>query len=119
MNTPPLAASPAFGVFATVFAIAATALYVICEMANWPLLTYHPGTNRIDLGFAPAVRNEGPAMYWYGWTANALIGAAILGAVATVLPARLTQKIPASLVWIAPLAATPFLVYAVRIYWRW
>ena len=42
------------------FAIATPIIYVICEMANWPLFTYHPGTDRLDLGWAPAVKDEGP-----------------------------------------------------------
>ena len=51
-------------------------------MRNWPLFTYHPGTNRWIWFYAPAVRNEGPAMHWYGWTANTLIGSAVLGMLA-------------------------------------
>ena len=46
------------------------------ELGGWPLFTYHPGTNRIDLGCAAARAGEGPAMYWYGWIATTLIGAA-------------------------------------------
>ena len=67
-----LASSVAFRNFAIVFAIATPIIYVICEMRNWPLFTYHPGTNRVDLGWAAAVRDQGPAMYWYGWTASTL-----------------------------------------------
>jgi hypothetical protein len=114
-----LASSATFRTFATVFAIATPVIYVICEMANWPLFTYHPGTNRMDLGWAAAVKDEGPAMYWYGWTANTLIGAGILGMLATMLPENLTRKIPLSLVWIMPLVAVPILVYALRFFWRW
>jgi hypothetical protein len=114
-----LAASATFRTFALVFAIATPILYVICEMRNWPLFTYHPGTNRVDLGWAPAVRDEGPAMYWYGWTATTLIGSAVLGLLATMLPENLIRKIPLSLVWILPLAAVPILIYALRFFWRW
>ena len=70
-----LATSAAFRAFATVFAIATPIIYVACEMANWPLFTYHPGTGRIDLGWAPPVKDEGPAMHWYGWTLTTLLGA--------------------------------------------
>ena len=113
-----LAASAAFRNFAIVFALATPVVYVICEMQNLPLFTYHPGTNRIDLGFARAVKDEGPAMYWYGWTANTLLVAGILGLVAAKLPESVVRKIPLSLVWIAPLAAIPVLVYALRFFWR-
>jgi hypothetical protein len=113
------AASATFRTFAVVFAIATPIIYTICEMRNWPLFTYHPGTNRVDLGWAAAVRDEGPAMYWYGWTATTLIGSAVLGFIATLLPQHVTRKIPLSLTWIAALAAIPVLVYALRFFWRW
>ena len=114
-----LAASAGFRTFALVFAVATPVIYVVCEMRNWPLFTYHPGTSRFDWFYAPAVRDQGPAMYWYGWTAHTLIGSAILGGVAAQLPARVVRKIPLALAWIAPLAATPLLVFALRYYWRW
>jgi hypothetical protein len=113
-----LATSAAFRTFATVLAIGTTALYVICEMVNLPLFTYHPGTNRLDWGYARAIRDEGPAMYWYGWTATSLLGGAALGVIAAMLPERLTRRIPLALVWIAPLAALPILIYALRFFWK-
>lgn len=114
-----LASSAAFRAFAVVFAIATPVIYVICEMANVPTFTYHPATNRIDLGFARAVKDEGPAIYWYGWTVTTLLGAGVLGLTAAKLPESMTRKIPLSLVWILPLAAIPILVYALRFFWRW
>ena len=114
-----LASSAAFRTFATVFAIAAPVIYVICEMKNWPLFTYHPGTDRLDLFYAAARKDEGPAMHWYGWTANTVLGAGVLGILATWLPENVTKRIPLSLVWIVPLAAVPILIYALRFYWRW
>jgi len=118
-QAPSLASSAAFKTFAVVFAIATPVIYVICEMRNWPLFTYHPGTNRVDLFWAPAVRNEGPAMYWYGWTATTLIGSAVLGLIATMLPENVTKKIPLALVWIVPVVSVPILIYALRFFWRW
>ena len=114
-----LASSTAFRTFATVFAIATPIIYVTCEMANWPLFTYHPGTDRLNLGWAPAVKDEGPAMYWYGWIASTLLGAGALGLFAVKLPESATRRIPLALVWIAPLAAVPILIYALRFFWRW
>ena len=114
-----LASSVAFRNFAIVFAIATPIIYVICEMRNWPLFTYHPGTNRVDLGWAAAVRDQGPAMYWYGWTATPCSVAGLLGLAAAKLPESIVKKIPLSLVWIVPLAAIPILVYALRFFWRW
>jgi hypothetical protein len=114
-----LASSTALRTFATVMGITAPIIYVICEMQNWPLFTYHPGTNRFDWFYAPAVRDQGPAMYWYGWTAVMLIGSAVLGFLATLLPERITKRIPLALVWIVPLASVPVLIYALRFFWRW
>ena len=55
-------------------------------------------------------------MHWYGWTANTLIGAAILGFLAAMLPEKLSRKIPLALVWIMPLLAVPILIYALRFF---
>jgi hypothetical protein len=118
-RTSSLASSTAFRTFATVFAIVTPVLYVICEMRNWPLFTYHPGTGRLDLGWAAAVKDEGPAMYWYGWNATTLLGAAALGLIAAKLPESAARKIPLWLVWVMPLAVIPILVYALRFFWRW
>jgi hypothetical protein len=114
-----LASSAAFKSFAVVFAIATPIIYTICEMANLPLFTYHPGTNRVDLGFARAVRDEGPAMYWYGWTVSTLLAAGILSLIATKLPGNPASRIPLALTWIVPLAVIPVLIYALRFFWRW
>lgn len=117
--SPSLAKSFVFRTFALVLAVATPILYVVCDMMNWPLFTYHPGTNQVDLGYAPAVKDEGPAMYWYGWSASALIGAAILGALATLLPESMTRRIPMSLAWITPVAVLPVLIYSLKFFWRW
>ena len=118
-QTGSLASSATFRTFAVVFAITSPVIYVICEMQNWPLFTYHPGTNRLNFGWAPAVRNEGPAMHWYGWTANTLLVSGALGFLATLLPPNLTRRIPLSLVWIVPVLVLPILIYALKFYWRW
>lgn len=114
-----LASSTAFRTFAIVFAIATPIIYVICEMANIPLFTYHPGTGNMNFGWAPAVKDEGPAMHWYGWTAATLLGAGVLGLIAAKLPESATRRIPLALVWIVPLAMVPILIYALRFFWRW
>jgi hypothetical protein len=114
-----LASSATFKTFALVFAIATPVVYVLCEMRNWPLFTYHPGTNRIDWFYAPAVRDQGPAMYWYGWTATTLIVSGVLGLFATMLPAKVVGRIPLALTWILPVVAVPILIYALKFFWRW
>jgi hypothetical protein len=112
-----LASSSAFKIFVTVFGFSTAALYVICDMMNWPLFTYHPGPNEVDLFYARPRPGEGPAMYWYGWTATSMLAAAVLGMFATFLPERVTQKIPLALVWIVPVLAVPLLFYSLMPFW--
>ncbi len=112
-------ASPRLRTFALVFGIAFALLYLICDMGRLPLFTYHPGTDRIDFGWVPARRDEGPAMYWYGWIAASLIGATALGVLAALLPDRVAGKIPLSLCWIVPVLLTPVIIYSLGFYWRW
>ncbi len=111
--------SSRFGSFALVFGISFAILYVVCDMAALPMFTYHPGTDRIDPGFAPPVRDEGPAMYWYGWIATSALGASVLGLLAALLPETIRGKIPLALAWIVPVVLLPVLIYSLKFYWRW
>ena len=108
-DAPPRAAS-----FALAFGVAFAVLYVVCDMAALPLFTYHPGTDRFDWGFAPPVKDEGPAMYWYGWIATSALGATALGALAALLPEKIRAGIPAALAVLLPV-----LIYSLKFYWRW
>jgi ABC-type antimicrobial peptide transport system permease subunit len=108
-----------FGTFALVFGVSFAIFYTVCDMAGWPMFTYHPGTDRIDPGFARARRDEGPAMYWYGWIASSALGASILGVLAALLPAWIARRIPPALAWVVPIALLPVLVYSLKFYWRW
>jgi hypothetical protein len=102
--------------FARVFAIATPIVYVICELMNWPAFTYHPGTGRLDWGYAAAVRDEGPAMYWFGWNLSMLIGGGIIAGLATLAPG-LARRVPLAASWIFALACIPLYLYALRFYW--
>jgi hypothetical protein len=113
------ATSSRFGTFALVFGISFGILYTICDMAALPMFTYHPGTDRIDLGFARARPDEGPAMYWYGWIASSTLGAAMLGLLAAMLPEKIRSKIPLALAWVVPVVLLPVLIYSLKFYWRW
>jgi hypothetical protein len=112
-----LATSAKFRTFAIVFSLTAPLLYVLCELLGLPLFTYHPATNRFDLGWAPGRSGEGPAMYWYGWTATMLIGCAVLGWLATLLPESLIRRIPLALIWILPILAIIPLAWALMPFW--
>ncbi len=105
--------------FTLAFGISFAILYVICDMAALPLFTYHPGTDRIDFGYTPARRDEGPAMYWYGWLASSALGAFVLGLIAAALPEKIGSKIPPALAWLVPIVLLPVLIYSLKFYWRW
>jgi hypothetical protein len=113
-----LATSAKFRTFAIVFALSAPVLYVLCDISGLPLFTYHPATNRVDLGWAPGRSGEGPAMYWYGWTATTILGGAILGALATLLPEGAIKKVPLALIWLLPLLAFIPLFISLRPFWE-
>jgi len=112
-----LAASARFKTFAIVFSLTAPVVYVACELFSLPLFTYHPATNRVDLGWAAGRSGEGPAMYWYGWVATMLIACTLLGWLATLLPERLINKIPLALIWLLPILALIPLAWALMPFW--
>jgi hypothetical protein len=117
MNGSSLASSTKFGTFAIVFAISAVLLYVLMDMGGWTLFTVHPATGRLEWGRTLPRPNEGPVMYWYGWTVAAIIGAAVLGFLATLLPESMAKKIPLFLIWLVPLLAVPPLIYSLMPFW--
>jgi hypothetical protein len=112
-----LASSEKFRTFSVVFAITGAALYVICDFAGLPLFTFHPATGRLEWGYTLPRRGEGPVMYWYGWTATTLIGATIVGGLATLLPAAVARRIPLFLIWLLPIVAIPLLFYSLMSFW--
>jgi hypothetical protein len=116
-STSSLAASARFKTFVVAFAITAPVMYAICVLWNLPLFTFHPATNRIAWGWEAARSGEGPAMYWYGWTATVMIVAAIVGLVAMTLPEGVSRKIPLALVWLLPLLAIPIMIYTLMPFW--
>ena len=105
--------------FALVFAIAMPVLYAIGDLAALPLFTYHPGTDRIDWGWTPARKDEGPAMYWYGWLAMAGLGSSILGGLAAWLAPRAMCRLSLHLAWIVPVILTPIMIHSLNYYWKW
>jgi hypothetical protein len=115
--TSSLAASAKFKTFAVVFGIAVPIMYILCEWFNLPLFTYHPGTNRVDFWWAAARSGEGPAMYWYGWSALTLVVGLVVGLLATLLPESVTRKIPLFLIWLLPVLAVIPLVYSLMPFW--
>jgi hypothetical protein len=109
--------STTFRTFAVTFSIFGPIAYLTALSMNWPVFTFHPATNRFAWGLEAARSGEGPNMTWYGWTLTALLAATILGCLATLLPERVTKRIPLSLVWVLPWLAIPFLVWDLRQWW--
>jgi hypothetical protein len=112
-----LAASSAFGKFATAFSISGPVVYCLIQYFNYPLFTFHPATDRIVWGYEAARSGEGPNMLWYGWSATTILIAAALGLIAMMLPDRIARKIPLSLVWILPILAIPYVIYSLMPWW--
>ncbi len=115
--TASLASSTKVKTFAVTFAVVGTLTYCVCLLMNWPVFTYHPAVNRIEWGWGPGRSGEGPAMYWYGWTATTLIMGTVVGFLATLLPEGTAKKIPLMLVWLLPVLAIPYLIWDLRQWW--
>lgn len=112
-----LAASSKFKTFATTFSITGPVVYCVIQYFNYPLVTFHPATNRLVWGYEAARSGEGPNMLWYGWTASTILIAAALGIIAMMLPERISRKLPLALVWILPILAIPYIVYSLMPWW--
>jgi hypothetical protein len=115
--TSSLASSAKFKTFAITFAVVGTVIYLLCLQFNWPVFTFHPAMNRFEWGWGPGRSGEGPAMYWYGWTATTLVAGAVVSFLATLLPESTTKKIPLILVWLLPILAVPYLIWDLRQWW--
>jgi hypothetical protein len=112
-----LATSAKFRTFVLAFSVSGPVIYCVTQFFNWPLLTFHPGTNRLVWGYEAARSGEGPNMLWYGWTLTALLAAAAVGIIAMLLPERITNRIPWSLIWVLPILAIPYIVYSLMPWW--
>ncbi len=116
-STSSLATSAKFGAFAIVFSLTFPLLYLIFEKFNLPLFTFHPATNRVEFWYGPPRSGEGPTMYWYGWTALAIIAGFVLGILGTMLPASVVRRIPLFLLWLLPALAFIPLAYGLMSFW--
>src|SRR6185295_11373012 len=88
MTTPPW-----FRRFAFAFGSAFAILYVVALKLDLALFTVYPSIRVVLLGthhsrdsMGPSMGSFMPAMYWYGWTATAALGALISGIGAAFLP---------------------------------
>ena len=81
--------------FAFAYGTAFAVLYVVALAWDLALFTVYPSFGIVLLGthhskdvVDPAIGFAAPAMYWYGWTATAALGALIFGLGAALLPER-------------------------------
>jgi hypothetical protein len=101
-----------------VFAITMPVLYALADLMALPLFTWHPAIGQLDWGWVAARRDEGPAMYWYGWLASSALGAVLLGLLAAG-PARcLARRLSMHLAWLVPLALVPAMIASLGYYWK-
>jgi hypothetical protein len=112
-----LATSARFKTFAITFSTFGPVIYCVCQFFNWPLVTFHPATNRLVFGYEGPRPGEGPNMLWYGWTATTVLAALALGLLAMMLPERITNKLPLALMWLFPILAIPYIVYSLMPWW--
>ncbi|HXQ49789.1 MAG TPA: hypothetical protein VN802_01740 [Stellaceae bacterium] len=87
-----------------VFSIAFPLLYLPAMYFNLPVFTYVPKTHEFHAFLFQPAGKLGPGMFYYGWLVTAGIAAAAIALAAAYAPEKAIQRIPASLVWIAPLA---------------
>ena len=113
------AATPSakFETFAIVFGLAYTVIYTLCDQMSWTLFTYYPAMHKLGFGFERPRSGEGPAIYWYGWVATALVGSFVLGLAATALPEGTVRKIPFALLWIIPIFALFTLAWSLSLFY--
>ena len=104
--------------FAFAYGTAFAVLYVVALKADLALFTVYPSLGVVLLGTHhskdvadPAMGFIAPAMYWYGWTATAALGALMFGLVAALLPERWTQRFWSGWLWVIPVAAMIACVY--------
>jgi len=109
---------PWFRRFAFAYGPAFAVLYVIALVRDLALFTVYPSLGIVLLGthhsadiVSPSIAFAIPAMYWYGWTATAALGALVVGVVAAFLPERWTRRFSFGWLWIVPVAAMAACVY--------
>ena len=100
--------------FLPVFSVAAAMMYVLALYYNLALFTYHPAIHEWQWLAAPP--KAGPAMYWYGWLATSVLGAAAVAALASLVPTQWQTRAWSGLTWLIPLAGMLFIAFILRGY---
>jgi amino acid permease len=110
--------SPAFRTFAFAYGVSFAVLYVIALKLDLALFTVYPTLGVVLLGTHhsrdvadPAIGFAAPAMYWYGWTATAALGALVFSLAAVFLSDHFTRRVWTGWLWVIPIAAMIGCVY--------
>lgn len=120
-----MTSSPWFRRFAFAYGPAFAVLYVIALVRDLALFTVYPSLGIVLLGtrhspdiVSPSIAFAIPAMYWYGWTATAALGALVVGVVGAFLPERWTRRFSLGWLWVVPVAAMAACVYQTMPWFR-
>ena len=113
-----MTSSAAFRRFVFAYATAFAVLYAIALKGDLALFTVYPSLRIVLLGTqhsrdvaAPSMAFLAPAMYWYGWTATAALGALLFGLIAALFPERWTRRFWPGWLWVVPALAMFACVY--------
>jgi hypothetical protein len=113
-----MTSSRAFRKFSFAYGAAFAILYVVALKLDLALFTVYPSLGVVLLGthhssdvVAPAMAFLAPAMYWYGWTATAALGAFVVGLASMLLPERWTRRIWLGWLWVVPVSAMIACIY--------
>ena len=110
--------APWFRKFAFAYGSAFAMLYVVVLKFDLAMFTVYPtigvvllGTHHSRDSVGPSLGSFLPAMYWYGWTATAAIGALLIGVLAALVPERWTRQLSSDWLWLVPVLAMVACVY--------
>jgi hypothetical protein len=113
-----MTSSHAFRRFAFAYGTAFAVLYVIALKLDFALFTVYPSLGIVLLGthhsrdtVDPAMGFLAPAMYWYGWTATAALGALLVGLVSASVPKQWSHQLSLGWLWVTPVLAMIACVY--------
>ena len=92
--------------------------YVVALKLDLVLFTVYPSLGVVLLGthhardvVDPALGFVVPAMYWYGWTATAALGALAFGLIAALSPEHWARRFWPGWLWVIPAGAMSACVY--------
>ena len=109
--------------FVFVFGTAFAFCYAIAVGRQLALFTVFPSLGIVLPGTVqsrdvadPALGFLAPAMYWYGWTATATLGALAAGGISLAVPEPWTRWVWPGLLWLIPVAA---MAACVDFTWPW